>query len=84
MRLDWAARVTIAAEVASALMHLHSLQPAGVMHGGLQPSCILLERDCSAQLGDAAIGTVLGLPQVLPSSRPAKILTNRRWHSLHI
>ena len=65
MRLDWAARITIAAEVASALMHLHSLQPAGMMHGGLQPSCILLDRDLSARLGDAAIGAVFGLTQVL-------------------
>ena len=65
MRLDWAARITIAAEVASALMHLHSLQPIGVMHGGLQPSCILLDGDSSAQLGNAAIGAVFGLSQVL-------------------
>ena len=51
MRLDWAARITIAAEVASALMHLHSLQPIGVMHGGLQPSCILLDGDFSSSAG---------------------------------
>ena len=67
VRLDWAARITIAAEIASALMHLHSLQPAGVVHGGLQPSCILLDKDLSAQLGDAAVGDVFGLPQVLLS-----------------
>lgn len=48
-------------------MHLHSLQPAGFAHGSLRLSCVLLDGDFSARLGDAAIGSVFGCPQVLPS-----------------
>ena len=70
VRLDWVSRTRIAAETASALMYLHSLPPSGFAHGGLRPSCILLDRECSAQIGDAAIQSVFGQPQVLAVTSP--------------
>ena len=65
VRLDWVSRTRVAAETASALMHLHSLQPSGFAHGGLRPSCILLDRECSARIEDAAIHAIFRQPQVL-------------------
>ena len=65
VRLDWVSRTRVAAETASALTHLHSLRPCGFAHGGLRPSCILLDRECSARLGDAAVNAIFKQPQVL-------------------
>ena len=64
VRLDWVSRTKIAAEAASALTHLHALPPGGLAHGDLRPSCILLDRDCSARLGDAAIHAIFSQPEV--------------------
>ena len=64
VRLDWVSRTEIAAEAASALTHLHALRPGGLAHGSLRPSCILLDRDCSARLGDAAIHAIFSQPEV--------------------
>ncbi len=66
VRLDWISRTRIAAETASALMHLHSMQSSAFAHGNLRPSCILLDRDCSVHIGDSAIGAVFSQAQVLP------------------
>ena len=72
MRLDWVSRTRIAAEAASALTHLHALPPGGLAHGGLRPACILLDKDCSARLGDAAIHAIFSQPEVPPQT-PAEL-----------
>ena len=68
VRLDWVSRTKIAAEAASALTHLHSLGPRGLAHSGLRPACILLDRDCSARLGDTAIHAIFSQPEVPPQT----------------
>lgn len=61
LRPDWRARTRIAAEVASALLHLHGL---GLTHGRLQPSTVLLERGLTAKLGDSGLHRCGGLDPV--------------------
>ncbi len=74
VHLDWVSRTRIAAEAASALTHLHALRQGGVAHGGLRPACILLDRDCSARLGDAAIHAIFSQPEVPPQTPIALVL----------
>ena len=59
VRLDWCARMRIAAEVAAGLQHLHSL---GMVHGRLQPSAVLLDGFLTARLGDAGLEGLYGPP----------------------
>ncbi|XP_049933556.1 U-box domain-containing protein 33-like [Nymphaea colorata] len=50
--LTWQARTSIAAEICSALLFLHS---AGVVHGDLKPGNILLDAKLSAKIGNFGI-----------------------------
>ncbi|KAF3793588.1 U-box domain-containing protein 33 [Nymphaea thermarum] len=54
--LTWQARTSIAAEICSALLFLHS---AGVVHGDLKPGNILLDAKLSAKIGDFGICRLL-------------------------
>ncbi|XP_031484501.1 U-box domain-containing protein 33-like [Nymphaea colorata] len=54
--LTWQARTSIAAEICSALLFLHS---AGVVHGDLKPGNILLDSKLSAKIGDFGICRLL-------------------------
>ena len=67
VRLDWSARMRIAAEVAAGLLHLHSL---GVTHGRLQPSAVLLDGTLTARLGDAGLSSVFEPGQASPRPVP--------------
>ena len=42
VRLDWGDRVRAAAQAAAGLQHLHTHAPGPLVHGGLQPSNILV------------------------------------------
>ena len=64
VRLDWRARMRIAAEVAAGLLHLHG---AGLAHARLQPSTILLDASLRARLGDAGLPGLFGAAQACPS-----------------
>ncbi|GLC46283.1 hypothetical protein PLESTM_001853700 [Pleodorina starrii] len=63
--LSWGARVRIAAEVASALLFLHTA-PTPIVHMDLKPANILLDTHLTAKLGD------VGLARLAPTlARPA-------------
>jgi serine/threonine protein kinase len=59
VRLPWATRIRLAAEVANALHYLHTQRPEGVLHRGVRPSNVLLNDDSSALLGDVGLSTFL-------------------------
>ncbi len=64
MRIPWATRTRLAAEVANALHYLHTQSPEGMLHRGVRPSNILLDDDGAARLGD------VGLPSLLEEALP--------------
>ncbi|MQL78107.1 hypothetical protein Taro_010535 [Colocasia esculenta] len=66
--LSWQARIRIATEICSALIFLHSHKPYSVVHGDLNPSNILLDRNFVAKLGD------FGLCRLLPLSNATTML----------
>ncbi|KAK3001632.1 hypothetical protein RJ639_021542 [Escallonia herrerae] len=53
--LNWKVRVRITAEIASALLFLHSFKPEKVVHGDLKPENILLDSELSCKLCDFGI-----------------------------
>ncbi|KAK2985031.1 hypothetical protein RJ640_015628 [Escallonia rubra] len=53
--LNWKVRVRIIAEIASALLFLHSFKPEKVVHGDLKPENILLDSELSCKLCDFGI-----------------------------
>eukprot|EP00884_Botryococcus_braunii_P022330 jgi/Botrbrau1/8781/Bobra.0330s0013.1 len=65
MRVPWATRTRLAAEVANALHYLHTQRPEGMLHRGVRPSNILLDDEGAARLGD------VGLPTLLQEAVPA-------------
>lgn len=68
--LNWEDRVRIAAEVAAALLFLHSSQPP-VAHMDIKPGNILLSKDRTAKLGDVGLSRILRRPAHLPPGVPA-------------
>ncbi|GFR44035.1 hypothetical protein Agub_g5192, partial [Astrephomene gubernaculifera] len=54
VHLDWRDRVRISAEVASALLFLHSA-PTPIVHMDLKPANILLDEHLTAKLGDVGL-----------------------------
>eukprot|EP00250_Pteridium_aquilinum_P013074 c21113_g1_i1 orf=212-2392(+) len=60
--LPWHTRFRIAAEIATALLFLHSLKPNPYVHRDLKPANILLDHNCVSKLGD------VGLAALAPSN----------------
>eukprot|EP00271_Cylindrocystis_brebissonii_P003739 TRINITY_DN14_c0_g1_i1.p1 TRINITY_DN14_c0_g1~~TRINITY_DN14_c0_g1_i1.p1 ORF type:complete len:972 (-),score=181.63 TRINITY_DN14_c0_g1_i1:2662-5499(-) len=56
--LPWYARMRIAAEVASALLILHS-RPIPIVHRDLKPANILLDKNLVAKLGDVGLARLM-------------------------
>ncbi|KAK7343695.1 hypothetical protein VNO77_12645 [Canavalia gladiata] len=52
--LPWQIRISIATDICSALLFLHSSEPC-IIHGNLKPSKILLDANFVAKLGDLGI-----------------------------
>ncbi|OVA18352.1 Protein kinase domain [Macleaya cordata] len=53
--LPWKTRTRIAAEISSALLHLHSSKPEKIIHGDLKPENILLDSKFNCKIGDFGI-----------------------------
>ncbi|KAL6911207.1 hypothetical protein ACP4OV_000012 [Aristida adscensionis] len=60
--LHWTSCLKIAEDVAAGLVHLHQSPPAGVVHGNLKPSNVLLGPDFESCLTDYGL-----VPDLLPS-----------------
>lgn len=58
MPLPWYVRLRIAAEVASALLILHS-RPVPIVHRDLKPANILLDKNFVAKLGDVGLARLM-------------------------
>lgn len=59
--LPWQIRISIATDICSALIFLHSSKPC-IIHGNLKPSKVLLDANFVAKLGD------LGIPSLVQHS----------------
>eukprot|EP00197_Chlamydomonas_leiostraca_P000020 CAMPEP_0202886216 /NCGR_PEP_ID=MMETSP1391-20130828/42060_1 /ASSEMBLY_ACC=CAM_ASM_000867 /TAXON_ID=1034604 /ORGANISM="Chlamydomonas leiostraca, Strain SAG 11-49" /LENGTH=972 /DNA_ID=CAMNT_0049569485 /DNA_START=65 /DNA_END=2985 /DNA_ORIENTATION=+ len=59
--LAWQERVRVAAEVASALLYLHSA-PEPIVHMDLKPANVLLDRNLTAKLGDVGLSRLCPPP----------------------
>ncbi|WJX14501.1 hypothetical protein P8452_04754 [Trifolium repens] len=59
--LPWQIRISIATDICSALIFLHSSEPC-IIHGNLKPSKVLLDANFVAKLGD------LGIPSLVQDS----------------
>jgi serine/threonine protein kinase len=59
--LPWQIRISIATDICSALIFLHSSEPC-IIHGNLKPSKVLLDANFVAKLGD------LGIPSLVQHS----------------
>ncbi|XP_057423906.1 U-box domain-containing protein 32 isoform X2 [Lotus japonicus] len=59
--LPWQIRISIATDICSALIFLHSSEPC-IIHGNLKPSKVLLDANFVAKLGD------LGIPSLVRQS----------------
>lgn len=57
--LTWFDRFSIAWEVATALMFLHSSKPEPIIHRDLKPANILLDRNLVSKIGDVGLSTLL-------------------------
>lgn len=57
--LSWQTRISIAAELCSVLVYLHSSKPHSIVHGNLKPSNILLDANFVCKLSDFGICRVL-------------------------
>ncbi|XAR60584.1 Non-specific serine/threonine protein kinase [Bertholletia excelsa] len=57
--LNWKIRVRIVAEIASALLFLHSFKPEKIVHGNLKPENILLDSDLSCKICDFGISRLM-------------------------
>ncbi|XP_052143718.1 inactive leucine-rich repeat receptor-like serine/threonine-protein kinase At1g60630 [Oryza glaberrima] len=60
--LHWTSCMKIAEDVAAGLVHLHQSPPAGIVHGNLKPSNVLLGPDFESCLTDYGL-----VPTLLPS-----------------
>uniref|UniRef100_J3LIQ3 Protein kinase domain-containing protein n=1 Tax=Oryza brachyantha TaxID=4533 RepID=J3LIQ3_ORYBR len=60
--LHWTSCMKIAGDVAAGLVHLHQSPPAGIVHGNLKPSNVLLGPDFESCLTDYGL-----VPTLLPS-----------------
>uniref|UniRef100_A0A0D9VN29 Protein kinase domain-containing protein n=1 Tax=Leersia perrieri TaxID=77586 RepID=A0A0D9VN29_9ORYZ len=60
--LHWTSCMKIAEDVAGGLLHLHQSPPAGIVHGNLKPSNVLLGPDFESCLTDYGL-----VPTLLPS-----------------
>ncbi|GAQ85143.1 hypothetical protein KFL_002210080 [Klebsormidium nitens] len=77
--LTWQTRVRIAAEVAVALLYLHSARPAPIIHRDIKPANILLDQNLVSKLGDlltarAPLGLRKAVSQALGSDRLETVL----------
>jgi serine/threonine protein kinase len=66
--LPWHARFRVAAEVATALLFLHSAEPA-VIHRDLKPANILLDAQLVSKLADLGLATMLPAHAQSPASQ---------------
>lgn len=57
--LSWQTRIRIATEICSALIFLHFREPLRVVHGALQPSCILLDSNFTCKISDFGFSYVI-------------------------
>ncbi|KAG6730023.1 hypothetical protein I3842_01G059200 [Carya illinoinensis] len=64
--LSWQTRISIAAELCSVLIFLHSSKPIGIVHGDLTPSSILLDANLGSKLTD------FGICHLLPHDQSSK------------
>ncbi|KAL5211743.1 hypothetical protein ABZP36_022590 [Zizania latifolia] len=60
--LHWTSCMKIAEDIAAGLVHLHQSPPAGIVHGNLKPSNVLLGPDFESCLTDYGL-----VPTLLPS-----------------
>ncbi|KAA8530751.1 hypothetical protein F0562_005481 [Nyssa sinensis] len=85
--LNWHARIRIAAEVCSGLGFLHLAQPKPIVHGNLNPSKILLDRNLVAKIHGFCLGWYYNESDVLSDTRAfgnllLQLLTGRNWAGL--
>lgn len=57
--LPWYTRFRIAAEVATALLFLHSAKPVPIVHRDLKPANILLDRNFVSKIGDVGLAKLV-------------------------
>ena len=50
--LPWKIRISLAAELCSALIFFHSREPHRLVHAAIKPSCIYLDSNFSCRIGD--------------------------------
>lgn len=85
--LQWHHRVQIAAQVSSGLGFLHLAQPTPVIHGGLNPSSIFLDRNLVAKIHPLKLTPCSDQAQVQADvcaigNLVLQLLTGRNWAGL--
>ncbi|TVU02251.1 hypothetical protein EJB05_52245, partial [Eragrostis curvula] len=75
--LDFAQRIDIAIDVASALEYLHHYRPTPIVHCDLKPSNILIDNDMVAHVGDFGLARFVHLDQTSLSDISSGWVTRR-------